>query len=118
MTSEAQILLKYGFDDEKIANRLQEGEQGIHLLHKYSFIGAAFDITIKCEKPILLVERGNSRSEAKELLEQHAIDTGMRMAFDEYRKIKQAPKEGIQLGDINRNHNDGLCWGAEMYFPD
>lgn len=112
---EVELLLQYGFTQKEIDYRYQQ--KAIPLLHKFAMIDAAADIAIKSEKPLFIVDRG-SEDQAKKTLEQIALDTHMRKVFDDYRKIKDEPENGISLDDVDEEIRGDLFWGAGMFFPD
>ena len=111
---EAGLLLKYGFTEDEISQRHQQG--AIPLLHKFAMIYAAADIAIRSYKPLLIVERGVG-NQVKETLDLIESDTQMRKVFENFRVIRSEPENGVSLGDADGINEGELLWGAGMYIP-
>lgn len=110
---EYKYLLWGGFTETEVLSNYKQGKVG--LLHKWAMIYAACGLSQLVEKPLLIIERG-ARMEVQNSLQQVQNDTGNRKICEAYRAIRNAPKEGIQLSDLNGT-SDEQFWGAGLYYP-
>jgi len=114
ITKQELNYLQWGkFSEDEIYSAYQNGN--VAHLHKWAMIYAVCGLSQLTSKPLLIVDRG-SEEDVYNNLRQIQDDTGCRMVFKEYRIIQKAPKDGIQLKDINKA-SERQYWGAALYYP-
>lgn len=107
--------LKWGdFTEDEIIDYYQNGH--IELLHKWAMIYAACGLAKLTDKQLLIVDRG-TKDGVKSTLSQIQSDTGNRIVRQAYRPIKNAPKDGVQLGSVEEDSQGQQFWGAGLYYP-
>ena len=103
---ELRLLKICGFSDNEIDN------SSFDLLHKWTQIFGACGAASLAEKPILIVERVESKEAGDEQSKQIAADMGLRLINTDYRTIRKPPEGGVYI-----RCGDNLMWMSAMYFP-
>lgn len=111
---EYELLKICGFLDNEISGHINMGN--VALLHKWAMIYAACSISINLERPLLIIDRGSSKEDVRENLEQIAKDTEIRLINSYFRKINDSPEGGVKIVDRDGKETTQV-WGAGLYFP-
>lgn len=112
--NECKILMKYGFSEEYIRSQLKKNKTALDYFHKTAIIYASIDVSIECDKPFLLIDRG-SIEDVDEGFDEITRFSGLRLIEYEYREIKEPPKEGIKLINIESKKEENYYWKLGLF---
>ena len=112
--SEREILIKYGFSEEKMRSLLKDNRGALDYLHKNAIIYASIDVSIECNIPFLLIDRGNTE-DVNDGFVEIIRSSGLRLKEYKLRKIKEPPKDGIKLISIESNKVENCYWMLGLF---